>query len=61
MTKRFIVDKNEKKYMHEFNAPFQFDRSKIPNHKTWANVEKQVETDWSVDKEEIDEEVTAHS
>jgi hypothetical protein len=50
MTKRFLVDMNEKKCMHEFGAPFQFARSKMPNRKTWANVERQVEADWSTRK-----------
>ncbi len=50
MAKRFLVDMNEKKCMHEFDAPFQLARSKMPNRKTWANVERKVEADWSTRK-----------
>jgi hypothetical protein len=46
MAKRFLVDMNEMKCMHEFGSPFQFARSRMPNRKTWSNVERQVEKDW---------------
>jgi len=58
MAKRFLVDMNEKKCMHEFGAPFQFARSKMPNRKTWGGKASRGRL---VDKEEIDEEVAAHT